>query len=414
MYRFERGLRKVPPYYLKFKTHPKPRWIGRTVIDIFTNEFGESREALEQDIKNGLMYIESNVGRKGGSKVIKGLENVLIKQIDGFDVIYNSKHMHEPTVPDSQIKIIYESEDLLVVDKPAGIPTHPTGNYYYNSITEILKKENGYVNLWPFHRLDKVTSGILIFGKTKEASQKYHNVFQNNRNKITKQYIARVNGRFPHEETMINCPIFMVNSTGGYIKPLNAEELPINSTTVFKLLKYNKELNQSIVLCEPLTGRMHQIRIHLRNMGYPIVNDFLYNPSNSKLYNQEINIINNEIEIELYTRLFEKYPQFGQFQSVDKSVISNNECIDLYQITKFKSDPEMAAKIERLKLLRQKSLKDLKDKYNTTCEICNRKVFDTDKDMTDSEIWLHSFKYEYKADINGFLFRMSPAFWVSV
>ncbi|KAK6462338.1 DRAP deaminase and pseudouridylate synthase [Scheffersomyces coipomensis] len=413
MYYFENGLRKVTPYYLRFKTHPKPRWIGKTVLEIFTTEFADSEEALIQDIKDELLYIEENFGKKGGTNTIRGLESLRWRKTDRFDVIHNSKHMHEPSVPDTEVGIVFEDDEFLVIDKPSGIPTHPTGNYFYNSITEILKKENGYVNLWPFHRLDKVTSGILIFGKSKAASQKYHDLFQGNRDKITKTYIARVVGNFPEEETMVNCPIFMVNSTGGYIKPLNAEMLPVNSTTVFTRLKYNEEMNESVVLCKPLTGKMHQIRIHLRNLGFPIANDVLYNPSIPELPNHEVNTINNSIEVELYKRIFQKHPEFGQFQRVDPSVVKSDECIDLFTITNFRNDCSILSQVEKLIEIRQANLQKLKDDHDTVCDVCQREIFTSDKDMTDSGIWLHSYKYECDEE-NGFQYTTELPKWADI
>ncbi|KAG2732228.1 hypothetical protein G9P44_004645 [Scheffersomyces stipitis] len=429
VYVFENGLRKVRPYYLQFNTHPKPRWIGRTVVDVFSSEFGEAKDILRLDIDNELMYIRTGFGRKGGETVLKGWDSIGDRILDKFDVICNSKHMHEPSVPEcplqlhedvdypsqakTRLKIVFENEDMLVVDKPSGIPTHPTGNYYYNTMTEILKHDLNMKNVWPFHRLDKVTSGILIFGKSKTACDTYSSIFQNEKDNISKQYLARIEGEFPTTEVMVNCPIFSVNSTGGYIKPLNADMLPINSTTVFKRLRYSKELNQSIVICRPLTGRMHQIRIHLRNIGHPIVNDYLYNPTNDELHNQEINMINGSIEVEIYNRLFEKYPSFGKVQPVDVTIAKTDECIDLFEIASIKDDNRLQSKLQELQKLRQESLARLKSKNNTTCTECNRQLFDTNKDMTDSQIWLHAYKYQYIGDLK-FSFQTEEPSWCSI
>ena len=167
VYVFENGLRKVRPYYLQFNTHPKPRWIGRTVVDVFSSEFGEAKDILRLDIDNELMYIRTGFGRKGGETVLKGWDSIGDRILDKFDVICNLKHMHEPSVPEcplqlhedvdypsqakTRLKIVFENEDMLVVDKPSGIPTHPTGNYYYNTMTEILKHDLNMKNVWPFH-----------------------------------------------------------------------------------------------------------------------------------------------------------------------------------------------------------------------------------------------------------------------
>ncbi|KAK6456738.1 DRAP deaminase and pseudouridylate synthase [Scheffersomyces xylosifermentans] len=427
VYRFEQGLRKVTPYYLTFNTHVKPRWIGRTITDIFSSEFGDSCEAIKEDITNELIFVRSEYGRKNGDIVVKGWETLSERKLDRFDIICNSKHMHEPSVPEgpasesdknnadvkTRLKIIYEDDDLLVIDKPSGVPTHPTGNYYYNSVTEILKHDLEMENVWPFHRLDKVTSGVLILGKSKEAVKAYSPIFQEARDQITKEYLARVEGNFPNSEFMVNCPIFSVNSTGGYIKPLNADMLPANSTTVFKKLAYNAEINQSIVSCRPLTGRMHQIRIHLRNIGHPIANDYLYNPINERLHNQKINQINGAIEISLYKRIFTRYPEFNQQQKVNLSVAKRNDCIDLFALTNFKNDHIIQEQLQELRGLRQESLNKLKSAHNITCDICKRRMFDTNKDMSDSEIWLHAHRYEYSGG-NSFSYQTAFPDWCNI
>ena len=68
------------------------------------------------------------------------------------------------------MKIIYEDENMLVVDKPPSVPVHPCGRYRLNSVALILEKENGFKDLHTLHRLDRLTSGVLMFAKTKERS----------------------------------------------------------------------------------------------------------------------------------------------------------------------------------------------------------------------------------------------------
>ncbi|ODV77500.1 DRAP deaminase and pseudouridylate synthase [Suhomyces tanzawaensis NRRL Y-17324] len=416
-YNFENGLRKVVPYHFSYQTHVKPRWVGRTLVEVYTSEFGEKAQIIEHDLSQKVIYVLSNYGKKGGPVKIEGLEALCDRKIERFDMICNSKHMHEPSVPVGEestspgIPIVFENDELLVVNKPCGIPTHPTGNYYYNSVTEICKYELGLANVWPCHRLDKVTSGILILGKTKEAGIRYLGIIQNQKDRLVKEYVARVDGEFPTQEVMVNCPIFSVNSTGGYIKPLNAESLPINSTTLFKRIQYCPKLNQSIVICKPLTGRMHQIRIHLRNLGHPISNDYIYNPVLDTLPNHEINVLNGEIEKELYRRVFEKFPSFGKFQAPDVSVIKTDKCINLFEITNWHDDTGLNAKVKDLKTQRQAMLSELKQEHGEVCTECRRSLFDTDKDMTGLGIWLHAYRYEYLGEKPGFSFQTDMPTW---
>jgi pseudouridylate synthase len=435
-YIFENGLRKVQPFFHKSEIHAKQRWVGRTLCDVMKNELNESPTIIRQEIANNLIYIWTNHGkRKNLQERLEGWDVLKDRPIDRFDVIHIHRHRHEPSVPDwagtsnivsidecrgalsnypsqlkTNLKIVFESSDLLVVSKPSGIPTHPTGNYYYNTITEILKFDLNLDNIWPCHRLDKVTSGILILAKNKQTSIDYQLILTNEKASTKKLYYARVRGKFPEQEVMVNCPVFSVNSCGAFLNPSNASEIPSNSTTIFKSVKYNEPLNESIVVCQPLTGKMHQIRIHLRNMGYPIVDDFKYNPEAKQLPNQMIMKITNDLEIMLYERLFEKYPQFKEFLRVDKSVVSTSACIDVTAITKWNNDSIILQQVDLIKQKRAIWFADLRNTVNMTCDICHRDLLDTDKDFSDLSIMLHAFKYQYNGT-TSFDFEDTPPQW---
>ena len=435
-YIFENGLRKVQPFFHKSEIHAKHRWVGRTLCDVMKNEFNESPTIICHEITNRLIYIWTNHGkRKNLQERLEGWDLLKDRPIDRFDVIHIQRHRHEPSVPDwagtsnpatveeyrrtlsnypsqlkTSIKIVFESPDLLVVSKPPGIPTHPTGNYYYNTITEILKFDLNLDNIWPCHRLDKVTSGILILAKNKQASIDYQLILTNDKVSTTKLYYARVCGKFPQKEVMVNCPVFSVNSCGAFLNPSNATEIPRNSTTIFKSVKYSEALNESIVVCQPLTGKMHQIRIHLRNMGYPIVDDFKYNPAAKQLLNQEIMKITNDLETMLYERLFEKYPKFKEFLPVDRSIVSTTECIDVAGITEWNSDPIILQHVDLIRQKRANWFANLRNTFDTTCTVCHRDLLDTDKDLSDLSIMLHAFKYQYDGT-TSFDFEDSPPQW---
>uniref|UniRef100_A0A182PW49 Pseudouridylate synthase RPUSD2 n=1 Tax=Anopheles epiroticus TaxID=199890 RepID=A0A182PW49_9DIPT len=147
---------------------------------------------------------------------------------------------------------------------------HPCGRYRHNTVVFILAKEYNLKNLRTIHRLDRLTSGLLLFGRSpKKARQMEHQI----RNRqVQKEYICRVEGEFP--DGIIECkePIEVVSYKIGVCKvsPKGKE-----CTTTFQKLGFNG--NSSVVLCKPLTGRMHQIRVHLQYLGYPVVNDPLYN-----------------------------------------------------------------------------------------------------------------------------------------
>ncbi|CUM63986.1 uncharacterized protein PRCAT00001574001 [Priceomyces carsonii] len=403
VYFFENGLRKVYPYYFAFNTHVKTRWMDKTLLEVFSNELGQNPELIKQNIKDHLLYIISDYGKKNGSIVVKGWNALEKRKLNVHDVIYNSKHMHEPSVPHSPISsskleaslnqfktsipIVHENTDLIVVDKPSGIATHPTGSYRYNSITEILKYDLEFDNIWPCHRLDKCTSGILILAKTKLAAGKFLKLVKEKEGNISKEYIARVEGNFPDGKVTVNCPIFSLN-TGGYLMQSNIEKLPVNSCTKFTKIRYDSQRKQSIVICQPLTGRMHQIRIHLRNMGHPIVNDFLYNYLSKDL--DDIRKLKNEIEIELYQRIFLKFSAFSNFR--DEPNVNDVAFINILELTKFYEDLVIRSKIEALRNLRKTFIKTLKTEFNQKCTECGSDLFDRDSDACLT-IYLHAYKY---------------------
>lgn len=124
------------------------------------------------------------------------------------------------------------------------------------------------------HRLDRLTSGIVIFGKTSEAAAETSVQFREHT--IIKKYVARVSGQFPKGCTSVDQPIDVVDKSRGVcrVDAVVGKE----SKTEFTLLRYDSEGDESIVECRPYTGRTHQIRVHLKYLGFPIVNDPLYGP----------------------------------------------------------------------------------------------------------------------------------------
>ncbi|CAF0863097.1 unnamed protein product [Didymodactylos carnosus] len=309
IYFFENGLRKVFPYYFTWSTYAKQRWYGRTIEDIFTHEFRRSinKQNFEDLIHNGLIRINNkNVDK-----------NYIMKNGDRLEHL---THRHEVPVIHQDISILCDNKDYLVIDKPCSIPVHPCGKYRYNTILAILAYDYNYNNLRTIHRLDRMTSGILIMTK---SAQKARAVDFNDRSSssIEKLYLCRVRGIFPYEKIIcVNKPLETISFQLGLCKiggdkecktlfqRITYDELLImkdkfifdNSSDQVELIDQtiNKYLDQSstatsLVLCRPLSGRMHQIRVHLQYLGFPIVNDPLYNapdiwgPSNGQYANYE-------------------------------------------------------------------------------------------------------------------------------
>lgn len=381
-YVFDGRLCRVTPYYFQYKTHVKQRWVGRTIPQVFESDLGQSSSLSYEDIKHDRLQLQ--IKDKGKPVIIQG-EKLITQPLRQHDIILNYKHIHEPPIVWSgPISIIYQDPSLIVVNKPSGIPTHPSGNFRYNSVTEIVKAQLHLESIFPCHRLDKATSGILMLATTSAACSNIQKQLQE-RKDVKKEYIARVKGKFPPSQLVHQDPVFLLNSTAGYIMP--GRYVSIDSSTTFTRLKYNLELDESIVSCEPHSGKMHQIRIHLRNLGFPIVNDKLYNPGES----DKLNLLRNNIELKLYKKV--------KLSTKDNTDIQ----IDIVKESDFESK-EIQQDIKMLLKLRQARLAEL-FLSPTVCVECKRPIVASTGD--GNSFWLHARKYE--VNINGDLLSFSAA-----
>lgn len=416
-YIFENGLRKVLPYYQLYQTHIKTRWEGLTILDVYTKELGQQAPVIINEIKNHQIYILENFGKQQQSQYIKGWDILQHRKICKHDVIYNLRHMHEPSViedqslnPDhlgtvsaSRIGIIHKCNDFLVINKPSGIPTHPTSNYRYNSITEILKYDLNLSNIWPSHRLDKLTSGVLMFGLNKKSGQMLLKIIEHKGLLTKKIYYARVKGSFPVDPISYTCPVFLINVNGGYIMPTNTGALPINCTTKFRRLQYNEALDESIVECMPITGKMHQIRIHLRNLGFPITNDFVYNHTHTN-WLSELNQLKNQIELKIYGKLFHKYPDLRTFTVIDQDgerMLGSDKYVNIDQF--INDDDEIIHGLSQIRQLALQRLDQYKNQH--TCSECGRSLFELERLKDKSFIYLHAHQYIFSGDEEFDLFN---------
>ncbi|XP_035940147.2 pseudouridylate synthase RPUSD2 [Halichoerus grypus] len=258
-YYFEGGLRKVRPYYFDFRTYCKGRWVGHSLLHVFSTEFRAQPLAYyEAAVRAGRLHLNE--------EPVQDLSIVLKDN----DFLRNRVHRHEPPVTAEPVRLLAENEDVVVVDKPSSIPVHPCGRFRHNTVIFILGKEHQLKELHPLHRLDRLTSGVLMFAKTATVSERIHEQVRDRQ--LEKEYVCRVEGEFPTEEVICKEPILVVSYKVGVCR-VDARGKPCE--TVFQRLSYNG--HSSVVRCRPLTGRTHQIRVHLQFLGHPILNDPIYN-----------------------------------------------------------------------------------------------------------------------------------------
>ncbi len=192
----------------------------------------------------------------------------------GDRVMVRKTARQEPLCPRT-FTIIHKDEDLLVVNKPPGLPVHASAKYYFNTLTMVMRERLGDDHGYHMcHRIDKETSGLIVFAKTTGSEAFVKKQFA--KKEVRKEYLAIVCGSPPAESFVVNKPLKITTDPDAIIDirmMVDSEGLP--SKTEFSVLK-TLAPNYALVLCRPKTGRMHQIRVHLASEGVPILGDKLY------------------------------------------------------------------------------------------------------------------------------------------
>ena len=173
------------------------------------------------------------------------------------------------------LQIIYEDEDLLILDKPAGMPIHPSQGNHDNTLANALVFYFSQKGI-PFtyrciNRLDKNTSGLLIIAKHMLSASLLSAMMKERR--ISREYLALASGLTPPEGT-ITAPIARLS--GSSIERCVDERNGEYACTHYRRLDYKKGCSLLSITLD--TGRTHQIRVHLKHIGHPLPGDFLYNP----------------------------------------------------------------------------------------------------------------------------------------
>ncbi len=245
------------------------------------------------------------------------------------------------------------------------MPAHPTGRYRFNTFTMIMQQELG-IKAHPCNRLDRLTSGLMIIAKTSVAFNKIAK--QIREREVQKEYIARVIGEFPLGEITVNQPLETID----FKLTLNrTKEGGKESTTIFRRISFDGVT--SIVKCKPITGRTHQIRVHLQYIGYPIANDPIY--SNVNVWGPELgkNGAGDDDEIR------EKLDKIGKTEASSSWFYPNESGGELLS--------------------------------GETCDECDYELY-SDPNINNLGLWLHAYKYyseihnwSYQTDIPEWAFE---------
>lgn len=296
---------------------------------------------------------------------------------------------------------------MLVVDKPAGVPVHSAGRYHHNSVMEILRFERG--NQWtprPCNRLDRLTSGVMFVGKTAKAAENM--AIKLKQRTVQKEYVARVKGRFPDGVIVCDQPIMSVSPKVGLnrVRATGKE-----AKTMFRRLAYypshaaqrgghsgvatpppalsNEEDGYSVVHCLPLTGRTHQIRVHLQFMGHPITNDPIY--SNRRVFGPELG--KHEDTPDRDAEIVERLTHMGKTELPD--TVSYRTHLTTIPNVPRDTDPAVVEAI--MSKEHEAAVADYHKRKGErlsgeTCDLCGTELY-TDPGVHELGIFLHAMAY---------------------
>jgi 23S rRNA pseudouridine1911/1915/1917 synthase len=219
-----------------------------------------SRAALAK-LFNMDKIIDDKTAIKAGSKVKPG-ESIKA------DISLLQKPVQKIDLP-----VIYEDENVIVIDKPCGVISHARGKYWDEpSVASFIRDKVANIDgerAGIVHRLDRATSGVMICAKNQQALQFLQQQFS--KRNVEKTYIAIVKGLLKQKEALIDVPIGRNPSNPKLFK---ASQTGKNAITYYRLIK---QFNQkAVVFIKPYTGRTHQIRVHFKYLDNPIIGDDLY------------------------------------------------------------------------------------------------------------------------------------------
>lgn len=209
-----------------------------------------------------------------------------LKEGDSLEICLKELESSENIEPEEgEIAIIYEDEDILVVDKPAGMPIHPSVNHHRgtlaNRIAFYYKKQGIPFVFRCMNRLDRDTSGLVVIAKHSLSGA----ILSKNMKEcgFHREYLAVVCGKLP-ESGIIKAPIGRVPGSvvERMVDPVYGQE----AVTHYRRLQYGNDHSLAAVRLE--TGRTHQIRVHMKHIGCPLPGDFLYHPDFTQISRQAL------------------------------------------------------------------------------------------------------------------------------
>ena len=246
---------------------PLDRWLATELTRVI--ESPVPRGLTRKAILKGLVTVGGRIARDAGLVLRRG-PSVFVRNLDWVPA----------ADPAATLAVLFEDEWLIAVDKPAGLPTHETADAARPSLTALVERHVGR-RVFVHHRLDAGTSGVVLFAKALEANAGLARTFAGR--EVEKTYIALL------ERPPIDWPTkFTLDSPIAILKNGTArvDASGLSALTHVRVLQGSRDL--VLIEAKPVTGRKHQIRVHLASAGAPIVGDTLYGTMSAEDRNMPI------------------------------------------------------------------------------------------------------------------------------
>ena len=235
-----------------------------------------SRELISKMIESGFVLVNDEI--KKGSYKVKLEDEILLD--DSYQTVTDIKPVS------MKLDIVYEDDDIMVINKPSGLVVHPGNGNYDNTLvnglmayTSSLSDINGSGRVGIVHRIDKDTSGLMMVAKSNKAHEILAEDFKNHT--IKRTYYALLKGNLPYEIATIDAPI---KRDPNNFNKMGVYEDGKAAITHLKVIKRYKDY--TLVKLNLETGRTHQIRVHMAYIGFPVYNDPVYTKDNTTEFGQ--------------------------------------------------------------------------------------------------------------------------------
>lgn len=241
----------------------------------------ESGERIDKYLQKNTEYTRSKIQKmiESGNITVnekKVKQGYILKENDEIQI---TDYIEDTSVEPENIPldILYEDEDLIVVNKPSGMVVHPAPGNYHNTLvnallyhTKNLSSVNTNIRPGIVHRIDADTSGLLLVAKNDKTHNSLAEAIQ--KKEVVREYIALVEGVIKEDTATIDAPIG--RDVNNRKKMCVTSENSKSAVTHIRVLE--RYSNATLISCKLETGRTHQIRVHLNYIGHPVVNDPVY------------------------------------------------------------------------------------------------------------------------------------------